>query len=48
MTTNQPGSPQDNLLETADQFAPADRAAGRWQAETALADESGLFVDPLA
>ena len=25
MTTNQPGSPQDNLLETADQFAPAER-----------------------
>jgi hypothetical protein len=45
MTTK--GSPQHNLLETADQFPPADRAAGPWQAETALADESGLFVDPL-
>ena len=29
MTTNQPGSPQDNLLGTADQLAPADRACGR-------------------
>ena len=46
-TTNQPGSPQANLLETADRFAPADRAAGPWQAETTLADERGLFVDPL-
>ena len=48
LTANQPGSPQANLLETADRFAPADRAAGPWQAETALADESGLFVDLLA
>ena len=49
MTTNQPGSPQDNLLETADQFAPAERGGTVYleQVEAGLAklaDRPALIV----